>query len=264
MNYKNPKNLSNYTKTAIKAAIAGGDVLKKYFNKGIKVDYKGKIDPVTIADKNSQKKILQIIKKNFPEHAILAEEENKNKITSEYCWIIDPLDGTVNFIHGVKVFSVSIALSYKGEIISGVVYAPLLDEFFVAEKDKGAYLNGKRIKISNINTLIKSLVVTGFPYYVQNDSSDILNLFDKILTRVQGLRRLGSAAIDLCHVACGRFEVFWEEGLKPWDVAAGSLIVTEAGGKITDYSNGNGYIFKETLLATNGKVHKNILQLLKK
>jgi myo-inositol-1(or 4)-monophosphatase len=264
MNYKTPKNLSIYTKTAIKAANAGGDVLKKYFNTGIKVNYKGKIDPVTIADKNSQKKILQIIQKCFPEHAILAEEENNNKITSEYCWIIDPLDGTVNFIHGVKVFSVSIALSYKGEIICGVVYAPLLDEFFVAEKGKGAYLNGKEIKVSNIKTLIKSLVVTGFPYYVQENPNEILGLFKTIITRVQGLRRLGSAAIDLCHVGCGRFEIFWEEGLKPWDVAAGSLIVKEAGGKITDYTNGNGYIFKERLLATNGKVHKNILQLIKK
>ncbi|MCB4790323.1 MAG: inositol monophosphatase [Elusimicrobia bacterium] len=264
MNYNTPKNLSPFTRTAIEAALAGGKILKKYFNKNIKVDYKGEIDPVTIADKKSQKAILEIIKQRFPGHTTLGEEDKEKAICSEYCWIIDPLDGTVNFIHGMEIFSVSIGLSHNGNIISGVVYAPRLKELFVAEKGKGAFLNGKRIRVSKINSLVRSLVVTGFPYYVHKSSKRVLKNFSGILTKVQGLRRLGSAAIDLSYVARGKYEAFWEEGLKPWDVAAGSLIVREAGGKVTDYANGKGYLLGENILATNGKTHKKMLKLIKR
>ncbi|MBN1823540.1 MAG: inositol monophosphatase [Endomicrobiales bacterium] len=251
-----------FTKIAVEAAKIGGAVLMRHFEKNIAVSYKGKIDPVTDADKSSQKAISKHINKYFPEHTIIGEEDDKQKICSEHCWIVDPLDGTVNFIHNIPLFCVSIALLENGIVKSGAVYAPYLREMFVAQAGSGAWLNGRRVKVSRTDRLIRSLVVTGFPYDVHSESCDVMRHFKSIVVEAQGVRRLGSAALDLCYVAMGRFEAFWEKGLKPWDVAAGALMVQEAGGKVTDYADGGDYIFGKRLLATNNLVHNEMLGLL--
>ncbi|MFH1368561.1 MAG: inositol monophosphatase family protein [Elusimicrobiota bacterium] len=255
---------NKYTKTAIRAAKKAGEVLLKYYKTNLKVDYKGIINPVTEADRSSQRAIIELIRKEFPGHTFVGEEDEKKHVCDEYCWIIDPLDGTVNFIHHIPLFSISIGLSHNGKIIAGVVYAPFLGEMYVAEKGKGAFVNGKRIKVSNINRMVRSVVITGFSYDIHKDTENVLKRLGRILKSVEGVRRLGSAAIDLAYVACGRAEAFWEEGLCPWDVAAGSLLVEEAGGKVTDFDNGDNYIYGRSLVATNGIVHKHVIGLLKK
>ncbi len=259
-------------KIALKSAEESGKILLKYFRKNIKVHYKGIINPVTIADKESERKIIQIIKKNFPEHGIICEETcpDINKIqknNSEYWWVIDPLDGTVNYIHGFPQFCVSIGVlkgkdPKKAEPILGVIYNPVSKELFYAQKNKGAYLNKKRITVSKIDTFEKSLFVTGFPYYVHQKPKNVIKNFAKILVRIEGIRRLGSAALDMAYVAEGIFDGFWEEGLNPWDVTAGAVIVKEAGGKVTDYFGGKNFIFGRTLVATNKKLHNFILDIL--
>lgn len=254
---------SKYTNTALAAATAGAEILRKYYGKKLDIKLKGKIDPVSQADRNSQKRIIQTIKDIFPDHGILAEEDGVNEINKEFCWIIDPLDGTVNFIHSLPIFCVSIALKYKNDIISGVIYSPMTNEVFVSEKSKGAFLNGKKIKVSSIYDTDSALAVTGFPYYVREKSGRLIQNFENIMMITQGIRRLGSAAMDLAYVACGRFEFFWEEGLKPWDIAAGALIVKESGGIVTDYENSNDFLFKSTLLASNTRsVHKKVLEII--
>lgn len=254
---------SKYTQTALAAAEIGAKVLMRYYNKSLDIEYKGDIDPVSQADRNAQKAIIKTIKSVFPEHGILAEEDGVNESKKDFCWIIDPLDGTVNFVHGVPMFCVSIALKNKNEIISGVIYSPVFKEVFVAEKGKGAYLNGKKIKVSKIKDLIRALPVTGFPYYVRESSSRVTKNFIKVMMFTQGMRRLGSAALDLAYVACGRFEFFWEEGLKPWDIAAGALIVKEAGGVVSDYDGNKDFLFKDTMLASNSKnMHKKVQEIL--
>jgi len=254
---------NNYTATAVKAAKAGGEVLLKYFNTCLKVQFKGRIDPVTAADRASQEKIVKLIKAEFPGHTIIGEEDENRKDCGEYCWIIDPLDGTVNFIHGVPFFSVCVSLLEKGKVIAGVVYAPYSKELFVAQRGGGAFLNGKRIRVSPQGKLVRSLVVTGFPYDVHSESGKVMQSLSNVIVKVQGVRRLGSAAMDLCYVAAGRFEAFWEKGLKPWDIAAGSLIVQEGGGRVSEYDGGANYIFGDTLLASNGLIHGRMIGLIK-
>lgn len=256
---------NKYTDTAVKSAKAGAKILLKYLNNLESIEYKGKTDPVTAADKKSQKAIISTIKKSFPAHNIIAEEKDTFKKTeSDYCWIIDPLDGTVNFVHGVPSFCISIGLMHKKEIVSAVIYAPALNELFVAEKGKGSFLNGKKIQVSKINKMLRALPVTGFPYYAQEKPDRVLKNFKNIMMVTQGMRRFGSAAIDMAYVACGRFDFFWEEGLKPWDVAAGILIVKEAGGKISDYNNKNDYLFGQTMIASNKLLHGLIIKILNK
>ncbi|MFC1501289.1 inositol monophosphatase family protein [Elusimicrobiota bacterium] len=255
--------LNNFTSTAIKAALAGGKVLSKYFDKNINVTYKGRIDPVTKADKESQKEVFNVIQRKFPKHSFLGEEEGANSVISDdYCWITDPLDGTVNFIHNLPIFCVSVALKYKDEIVTGVIHAPILKETFVAQKGEGAFLNGKKIKVSDTDSLVRSLAVTGFPYDMSVGKNRVFNNFVSLVNNVQGIRRLGSAALDLAYVAMGRFEAFWEEGLFPWDIAAGALILEEAGGKVTDFKGENKYTENKNILATNGFVHNKVLKLL--
>lgn len=256
-------NFSKYTNTALAAAESGAEILVKYYQKALNIEYKSAIDPVTQADRNSQKAIIKTIKSIFPEHGILAEEDGINEIEKEYCWIIDPLDGTVNFVHGMPMFCVSIALKYKNNMISGVIHSPITKEVFIAEKNKGAFLNGKKITVSKIKNMNSALAVTGFPYYIREDSKRVMTNFKEIMMHAQGIRRLGSAALDLAYTACGRFEFFWEEGLKPWDIAAGGLIVEEAGGIVSDYDSSKDYIFKNTMLASNNKtIHKKALDII--
>lgn len=254
---------NSFTIVALEAARAGAAVLERRFARPLSVSFKGKIDPVTAADLSAQKTIISVIRRRFPDHGILAEENMAAAGTARYCWIIDPLDGTVNFLHGVPHFCVSVALTDNGTVIAGVVCAPLLKETFVAQKGGGAWLNGKRIRVSNIRNLVRSLTVTGFSYQIHEDYRSVLATFERVLRNAQGMRRLGSAAIDLGWVACGRFEAFWEEGLAPWDVAAGGLILQEAGGKVTDFSGKQNWLFGRQLLATNALIHRPLQRLMR-
>ncbi len=248
-------------RVGIAAAYKGGCVLRSHHGRISKVEKKGAIDLLTEADTESENVIIETIKKVFPDHAILAEESGLNKGDADHKWIIDPLDGTTNFVHHLDLFSISIAFALRGETVFGVVLSPVTGELFTAIKGKGTALNGRPVKVSNSLTVSESLLVTGFPYNYK-DFNPLLTRFSNCLKASQGVRRLGSAAIDLCYVACGRFDGFWEQNLKPWDTAAGELIAREAGAVITDFSNKQFTIDKKEILATNGKIHKEMLSLL--
>ncbi|MBI4686553.1 MAG: inositol monophosphatase [Nitrospirae bacterium] len=254
--------IANFKQTAIKAALEAGVILKKHFGRTLNIRHKGEIDLVTEADLKSEQKIVSIIKKAFPEHDILAEERGLQDNQAEYKWLIDPLDGTTNYAHGFPVFAVSIALERKGEIILGVVYDPMRDEIFTAIKGKGAYLNNKKINVSATKSLSVSLLATGFAYDVRVSPENNLNHFSNFILRSQGIRRAGSAAIDLCYIASGRFDGYWEMKLKPWDTAAGSLIVKEAGGRVTDFQGQPFSHYSKEILASNGKIHREMIKVL--
>ena len=254
-------NLERVKMIGIAAAHRGGEILRSYFGRISEINKKGDIDLFTEADTESEKVIIETIQTKFPDHAILAEESGLNERESECQWIIDPLDGTTNFAHKLDLFSISIAFALSGETVFSVVLSPVTRELFTAIKGKGATLNGRPVKVSNSLTVSESLLVTGFPYNY-NDFNSLLIRFSNCLKSSQGVRRLGSAAIDLCFVACGRFDGFWEQNLKPWDTAAGELIAREAGAVITDFSNKSFTIDKKEILATNGKIHKEMLSLL--
>ena len=236
-----------------------GALLMEYFVRRVKVEYKGDVDLVTEADRNSERLILSKVRAIWPTHDIMAEEGGKVVDTgSDYRWYIDPLDGTTNFAHGFPVFCVSLAIDYKGRRIAGVVYDPTRDELFAAEQGSGAYLNDVPIHVSSINNLGECLLATGFPSHKRHKNPNI-HFYHQITLRSHGLRRAGSAALDLCCVAAGRFDGFWEFNLNPWDTAAGVLIVEEAGGKVTDFSGGAFNIDSKETVASNGIVHPALL-----
>ena len=242
-----------------------GKIILKGFGLTHRIKKKAPVSIVTEIDLAADAKIVSLIRRNFPDHHILTEESKPFKGNSDYRWIIDPLDGTTNFSHGIPLCCVSIGVEYKGEIILGGVYNPMLKERFFAEAGKGAFLNGKRIRVSPQATLIDSLLVTGFPYDRQEKAGFYLGYFKALMEKCQGVRRLGAAAVDLAYVACGRFEAFWEFNLQPWDVAAGVLLVKEAGGKVTDFKGEPFDAFKPVqLLSSNGKVHAQILSTIQK
>jgi myo-inositol-1(or 4)-monophosphatase len=250
---------------AIEAALEAGNFLKMNVGNVKQIEYKGghATNLVTEIDKKSEEIIISKIKKKYPNHDFLGEESGYAKVTSEFRWIIDPLDGTTNFAHGLPIFSVTIGLEYKGEIILGVVYHPILDELFTAEKGKGAYLNKKRIKVSQTKKLIESLVVTGFPYTINQKPEPEITHFRNFIVESQAVRRLGSAALDLAYVACGRFDGFWEGTLNAWDMSAGVLLVTEAGGKWTDYQGKPSSVYNKQVLTSNGLIHNEMMEVLK-
>ena len=249
-------------RVALKAVKEGSAILMKYFGKIKSIDYKGEINLVTEADQRSEEVILSIIKDSYPNHRILAEETGESGNSSSFKWIIDPLDGTTNYAHGYPCFCVSLAIEYEEEVIYGAVYDPVKDELFTAEKGKGAFINGKAIKTSSTKQLDQSLLCTGFPYDVRDDmDSNILN-FRTFLMKAQAVRRDGSAALDLCHTAAGRFDGFWEQKLFPWDVAAGGLLVTEAGGKLTNFTGGIFSIYDKEIVASNGLIHDQMVEAL--
>jgi len=237
-----------------------GALLMEYFRQQVKVkvEYKGEADLVTVADRNSEMLIRERIKKQWPSHDVLGEEQGLIDTGSEYRWYVDPLDGTTNFAHGFPVFCVSMALEHKNQRIAGVVYDPTRDELFAAERGSGAYLNHERIRVSTTANLAECLVATGFPSHKRHKNPNIY-FYHQITLRTHGVRRAGSAALDLCCVACGRFEGFWEFNLNPWDTAAGVLIVEEAGGKVTDFGGGPFQLNSRETLATNGLVHAAML-----
>ena len=248
-------------RVGIAAAYNGGRILLSHHGRISKVEKKGAIDLLTEADTESENVIIETIRKVFPDHAILAEESGLNNGDANYKWIIDPLDGTTNFAHKLDLFSVSIAFALCGETVFSVVLSPVTRELFTAIQGKGTELNGRPVEVSSCLTVSESLLVTGFPYNYKN-FNPLLTRFSNCLKASQGVRRLGSAAIDLCFVACGRFDGFWEQNLKPWDTAAGELIAREAGAVITDFSNKPFTIDKKEILATNGKIHQEMLSLL--
>jgi myo-inositol-1(or 4)-monophosphatase len=253
----------DFKRVAIRAALKGGEILAKYRRKTKKIGHKGRINLVTEVDLESENTILKIIKKSFPEHQILTEESQQEKRDSLYKWVIDPLDGTTNYAHNFPCYCVSIALEEKKEIILGVVYNPVLDELFLAEKGKGAYLNRKKIFVSQTKKLSQSLLATGFPYDIRESDINNLDHFANFALHGQAVRRAGAAALDLSYLAMGRFDGFWELKLSPWDTAAGSLLVLEAGGRVTDFSGGKYSIYGKDILATNGKIHKKMMEVLK-
>ena len=250
--------------TLIKAALEAGKILKKNFGGTYKISSKDVVSNlVTEIDKESETKIFEIIKKDFPGHYILSEEAGALIKDSEYKWIIDPIDGTVNYAHSIPLTCVSIAVEKNGEIIMGAVYNPIFNEFFFSEKGKGAFLNDERISVSDCVDLKKSLLVTGFPYNSSRFKPDPVSVFKKFVLEDLPIRRLGSAALDLCWTACGRFEGFWEYNLNPWDVAAGVLILEEAGGLITSLSGNEFSIYgKEILAVNNSVIQKSMLSII--
>jgi myo-inositol-1(or 4)-monophosphatase len=255
-----------FRETAIKAAKAGGKVLRGFFEKEFRIDFKGEVNLVTEADREAEAVVIRTLRKKFPDHRFLAEEggdqSTAGSIGSVYKWIIDPLDGTTNFAHSYPIFCVSIGLEIRGRIALGVVYDPLREEMFIAEKGKGATLNGRTIHVSKPATLNTSLLVTGFSYGVREDLVNNLDHFSNFSLRVQGIRRTGSAALDLCYVACGRFDGFWEMKLAPWDTAAAFRIAVEAGAAVTDFKGRPYNIYLKELLASNGKIHSEMVEVL--
>ena len=245
-----------------------GALLLQYFHQGLKIEYKGDADLVTAADRAAETLIRERISKQFPSHDVLGEEQGLNDQRSDYRWYVDPLDGTTNFAHGYPVFAVSMALEHqalderssgqRGRRIAGVIYDPTRDELFTAEQGRGAHLNGKPIHVSKAAQLKECLAATGFPSHKRHKNPNIY-FYHQITLRTHGVRRAGSAALDLCNVACGRFDGFWEFNLNPWDTAAGVLIVEEAGGKVTDLNGGPFQLNSRETLASNGLVHPALL-----
>ncbi len=255
----------NLVKCAKDAALKAGNILREGFGTNFEIDSKeGRNNLVTEYDHRAEKAIIDHILKEFPDHIILAEESGYTGKDSggKIRWVIDPLDGTVNFAHNLPIFSVSAAAEYKGEILAGAVYNPILKEMFTAVKGNGAFRNDKPIKVSDNNDLKSAFVVTGFPYNINENPYYSIDIFSKMVGRGIPVRRLGSAALDLCYVAAGIFDVFWEVYLHPWDVAAGYLIVEEAGGTVTDYDANKFEIDSDTILATNGILHQEFLKIL--
>jgi len=251
-----------YRETAIEAALKGGQFIKKSLGKIKEIAYKGRINMVTDVDKKAEDMIIKRIGFVFPSHGILSEESKPKKGASEYKWIIDPLDGTTNFIHSFPFFSVSIALEKNGKIVLGVVYDPMREELFFAEEKKGASLNGQKISVSRIKKLSEGFLATGFAYGIRETADDNIGNFRKFMMNALAIRRAGSAALDLCYVACGRFDGFWELDLYPWDCAAGGLIIKEAGGKVTKFDGLKHSHYDKEILVSNKFIHKQMVQLL--
>jgi myo-inositol-1(or 4)-monophosphatase len=246
--------MNSFLEVAVDAAREAGSILLQEFDRPVKISYKGEVDIVTQADRRSEEAIVTRLRTHFPKHAIVAEEGGGSESSSRFRWHVDPLDGTTNFAHGYPCFAVSIGLEESGELIAGVVYQPVSQELFTAAKGEGAHLNQKKIQVSPIDKLATSLLVTGFPSVKRSLNPNIHYYWDFTL-RSHGVRRDGSAAMDLASVACGRFEGFWEFGLHSWDTAAGVLLVREAGGTVTQFDGQPYKLGDRELLASNGHVH---------
>jgi len=246
-----------------------GATLREFLAQGVETEYKGDVDLVTIADRTSERLIKERLSAAFPEHGIYGEEGTRERMQGEFRWYVDPLDGTTNFAHGFPQFCVSMGLEQRrpglkpeedGTLVAAVVFDPNRDELFTAERGKGAWLNGKPIKVSRTADLAEALVATGFPSRKRHDSPNI-HFYQEITLRSHGVRRAGSAALDLAYVACGRFDAFWEFNLNPWDTAAGLLLIEEAGGRSTDFSGGHYRLDSRENLASNGLIHEELLGL---
>ena len=254
--------IEKFLAVAWEGANAAGEIIRRTWQQPKTIGYKGAIDLVTTTDREAEHKIVEVIRRHFSDHAILAEEETDLRGNDKgYRWIVDPLDGTTNFAHSYPNFCVSVALESTVEVILGLVYDPLRGECFKAVKGEGATLNGNPIRVSGVKELDNALLATGFPYDRREKADFYLNFFKEFLTRCQGIRRNGSAALDLCYLACGRVDGFWELKLKPWDIAAGSLIVAEAGGRLSDFSGNYFSIWGNEILASNGIIHNEMTEI---
>lgn len=249
-------------RTLMEALAEAGEVLLKGFGRKKTISFKGDIDLVTETDKKAERLIIKRIHSRFPSHSILGEESGLTDKSSPHKWIIDPLDGTTNFAHNFPQSCTSIGYEFEGKVLMGGIYDPFRKELFFAQKGKGAFLNKKRIRVSEVNTLKRSLLVTGFPYDRTERPAYYLKFVSQFLQKTQGIRRLGSSALDLCYVACGRFDGYWELKLNPWDVSAGTLIVREAGGRVTNTQGEEHSIYEPQMLATNSLIHTQMLDLL--
>ena len=253
---------SEYLEVAERAARAAGDIHLKNLGSVKEIEFKAKNSLVTEVDTLSEELIISIIEESFPEHDIFAEESGRHTEQSDYVWLIDPLDGTTNYAHAYPFFSVSIALEVKGELVMGLVYDPVKDEMFTAQRGKGAYLNGSPIAVSSTECIDDCHLCTGFVHENERMVEENIVHFSNFIRKAQAVRRDGSAALDLCYVACGRFDGFWELGLNPWDTAAGALIVQEAGGTVSLFSGGEYSIYVKEILTSNGFIHKDMMKVL--
>jgi myo-inositol-1(or 4)-monophosphatase len=258
-----------YVPQASAIAREAGARLREFFSAGVETEYKGDVDLVTVADRTAEKLIRSRLADAFPDHGIYGEEGTRDRLDQQFRWYVDPLDGTTNFAHGVPHFAVSLGLEHRpdglsptedGLIVAAVIYDPILDELFTAERGRGAVLNGKPIHVSKVPELAESLVATGFPSRKRHASPNI-HFYHEFTLRSHGVRRAGSAALDLAYVASGRFEAFWEFGLNPWDTAAGFLLVEEAGGRMSDFSGAPFRLDSREVLASNGRIHDELLGL---
>ena len=252
--------MASYLETAIEIAREAGALINNFAERRIPFQLKGEFDLVTEADRATEELIVSRLQSHFPTHSIIGEEGGERKNTSEYCWYVDPVDGTTNFAHGFPVYNTTLALARNGELIAGVVLDPTRNEVFAAEKGGGAYLNGHRIKVSKAARVEDSLVATGFPSLRRHHNVNI-HFYYQLALQSHGVRRAGAAAIDLAYVACGRLDAFWEFGLKPWDMAAGILLIEEAGGRTTNAKGGERSLDGKHLLTTNGLIHDEMLRM---
>ncbi len=250
---------NQFAPVAAEIAREAGGLLLSFFARRIGFEYKGEADLVTEADRASERLITDRIRARWPRHDIVAEEGTRVDSGGDYRWYVDPLDGTTNFAHGFPVFCVSMGLEYKGKMVAGVVYDPTRDEMFSAERGSGSYLNQHRIRVSSASRLEESLLATGFPSQKRHQNPNIY-FYHQITLHTHGVRRAGSAALDLCSVAAGRVDGYWEFNLNPWDTAAGVLLVEEAGGKVSDFSGGAFNIASRETLASNGLIHADLLR----
>ena len=254
-----------YLATAIEAVIRAGEVQLSRFGTDIRVDKKGAIDLVTEIDIQIEREFRAMIAERFPDHVVLGEEfasTGDREATPPFCWVFDPVDGTTNYAHGLPIFCSSLAPEIDGEIAVGAVYDPTRRELFTAELGQGAWLNGTPLHVSSADALIDSLLVTGFHYGIQRDPEELVSLFREFISRSRAVRRLGSAALDMCYVAAGRFDGYWESKIQPWDVAAGALIVTEAGGRVTTTTGEPFRSRAGSVLASNGPIHDLMLEVI--
>jgi myo-inositol-1(or 4)-monophosphatase len=258
------KSMDNLLEFAVHCAHESGKIQRRHYEKHFAIHHKGEINLVTDVDFACQKRIIELIEKEFPKDNIISEEQLNRFDGKANRWIIDPLDGTTNYAHGYPFFCTSIAYEVQGNILLGVVYNPIFKELFVARKGHGAYLNGRNIHVSAISSLKKSLLCTGFPYDIATSAQNNINHFVNFLHEAQAVRRDGSAALNLCYIACGRFDGFWEMKLNPWDMAAGALIVEEAGGRVTNLAGRKFTFYKDDIIASNNLIHRAMVKVLKK
>jgi myo-inositol-1(or 4)-monophosphatase len=252
--------LTSFLETAAEIARESGAIITKYLERKIGFELKGEFDLVTEADRASERLIVERLRSHFPSHSIVAEEGGGQEGSSEYRWYVDPLDGTTNFAHGFPAFNVTLALERAGELIAGVVFDPLRNEMFTAERGSGAYLNHRRIHVSKTSSIETSLSATGFPSRKRHENVNV-HFFYQVAMLSHGVRRAGAAALDLAYVACGRLDVFWEFGLNPWDIAAGVLLIEEAGGACSDMRGGALNLRGPHILADNGLIHAPMVEL---
>ncbi len=257
------KTLVKEKEIAVKAALAAGVLLRRHLGKlqDKDIDTKQRFDYVTVVDKQSETLIVETIRRAFPRHHFFAEEIHRDE-RGGFRWIIDPLDGTTNFIHSVPAFAISIGLELDQEMVLGVIYDPMRKELFVAEKGRGAFMNNQPIHVSAIDQPERALLATGFPFRSHEHPEEYLLSFHKLVARMSGIRRVGAVALDFAWLAAGRYEGFWELGLSPWDVAAGAVIIREAGGMITDFAGGPDPVWTGNVVASNGRFHPSLLQVI--